>query len=374
MNRNASLDMLRGYALVCIMLNHMPAGILRAGTLTNLAVFDAAELFVLLSGFLVGVVWLKTQATQGLRAAQWRFARRAVQVWLALAVGSVLLALLSGALTSFGLMHTAVWSGYADWLAHDPLAYLGIVLTLWMQPNLVDVLALYVVLIAAVPLALPLLTRRPLIFAALSVGLWLAARPLNAFLPNERDGGGLLFNPFAWQLLFFAGVTMGAFRRPIMDALLPRARIVTAVAGFVAAYSVGMAVLWRFGAEGKHVADLMWHAVGTVDKWTLDWVRLVSVLAWAWVVAVPLARPLARFSATLPGRALATTGRGGLVSFVACVLLSLLGDALSTNFMQSDTAWRLTVDLFVIVALWLVAAAWLNRDRILPAGAARASG
>ena len=43
MSRNATLDMLRGYALVCIMLNHMPAGILRAGTLTNLAVFDAAE-------------------------------------------------------------------------------------------------------------------------------------------------------------------------------------------------------------------------------------------------------------------------------------------------------------------------------------------
>uniref|UniRef100_UPI00289A02FA OpgC domain-containing protein n=1 Tax=Paracoccus sp. TaxID=267 RepID=UPI00289A02FA len=57
MKRIAALDMLRGYALVCIMLDHMPISALRQVTLTNFVVFDAAELFVLLSGFLVGLVW-----------------------------------------------------------------------------------------------------------------------------------------------------------------------------------------------------------------------------------------------------------------------------------------------------------------------------
>ena len=33
MNRIAALDMLRGYALVCIMLDHMPMGVLRNVTL-----------------------------------------------------------------------------------------------------------------------------------------------------------------------------------------------------------------------------------------------------------------------------------------------------------------------------------------------------
>ena len=45
MNRIAALDMLRGYALVCIMLDHMPMGVLRNVTLANFTVFDAAELF-----------------------------------------------------------------------------------------------------------------------------------------------------------------------------------------------------------------------------------------------------------------------------------------------------------------------------------------
>ena len=67
MNRIAALDMLRGYALVCIMLDHMPIGVLRNVTLSNFAVFDAAELFVLLSGFLVGMVWVNTWLTRDLR-------------------------------------------------------------------------------------------------------------------------------------------------------------------------------------------------------------------------------------------------------------------------------------------------------------------
>ena len=93
MRRNATLDALRGYALVCIMLNHIPAGWARQFTLTNFAIYDAAELFVLLSGFLVGLVWIKVEAESGLRTAQWRFVRRAGQVWLALVLGGILLAL-----------------------------------------------------------------------------------------------------------------------------------------------------------------------------------------------------------------------------------------------------------------------------------------
>ena len=103
MNRIAALDMLRGYALVCIMLDHMPMGVLRNVTLANFTVFDAAELFVLLSGFLVGLVWMKVERAQGRLAAQWRFARRAGQVWLALVLGGILLALLSRGLLELGL-------------------------------------------------------------------------------------------------------------------------------------------------------------------------------------------------------------------------------------------------------------------------------
>lgn len=364
--------MLRGYALVSIMLNHMPLGWLRQFTLTNFAIFDAAELFVLLSGFLVGLVWIKVEAREGRQAAQWRFARRAAQVWLALLIGGVALALLSRALFEAGLDHTAVWSQYAVWVIDNPLGYVGTLALMWMQPNLLDVLALYVIVLAFAPITVPLMLRWPLWFAAASVAIWLVAVPLNALLPNHRVEGGLLFNPFGWQLLFHAGVAMGAFRSRFMPVLRRHGGWLTALSVAVTLYSLGMAALWRLGPAGKELADVLWHAVGSVDKWSLDEMRLAAILAASWLVAVPLARPLAWVAATRLGRALAVIGRGGLVSFVACVLLSVLGDAMAANPPDAGIARRLAVDLWVIAALWLVAQLWLGwKARRAPSPAGR---
>lgn len=359
--RIGALDMLRGYALVSIMLNHMPAGWLRQFTLANFAIFDAAELFVLLSGFLVGLAWIKVEAREGRQAAQWRFARRAAQVWLALVIGGVALALLSRALFEAGLHHTAIWSQYAVWVIEKPIGYVGTLALMWMQPNLMDVLALYVILLALAPVLVPRLLRWPVAFAAGSVTVWLAALPLNAMLPNHRVEGGLLFNPFGWQLLFHAGVAMGAFRSRFMPVLRRYGPQLTLLASLVTLYSLGMAMLWRFGADAKWLADQMWSAVGMVDKWSLDGMRLLAILAASWLVAVPLAAALARLAATGLGRALATIGRGGLVSFVACVLLSVLGDAMDLNPAEPSVLRRLAVDLWVIAALWLTAHLWLTR-------------
>ncbi|WP_246026585.1 OpgC domain-containing protein [Paracoccus luteus] len=358
--RIGALDMLRGYALACIMLDHMPLGVLRMVTLTNFAIFDAAELFVLLSGFLVGMVWTKVQARQGLAAAQWRFFRRAGQVWLALVIGGVLLALLSRGLSEAGLVHTAVWFEYGNWVIDNPLGYLGTLALLWMQPNLLDVLALYVILLALAPATVPVLLRWPWRFAAGSLALWAVAVPLNAALPNQRVEGGLLFNPFGWQMLFHAGVAMGLFRHRFMPALRRHAAALTLLAAVVTIYSLGMVTLWRMGPDGKRLADAMWHAVGSVDKWSLDWVRFAAIMAASWLVAVPLSGLFSWAAATGPGRALAVIGRGGLVSFVACVLLSVLGDAMAMTPPGAGWGRLLAVDLWVIAALWLVALVWLR--------------
>ncbi|AUM73741.1 OpgC domain-containing protein [Paracoccus jeotgali] len=364
MKRIVALDMLRGYALIAIMLDHMPISVLRQVTLSNFAIFDAAELFVLLSGFLVGLVWLGIETRQGIRAAQWRFFRRAIQVWLALIAGSVLLALLSRGLFEAGLPHTAVWSEYARWIVEFPLGYVVTLATLYMQPNLMDVLALYVLLLAVVPLTVPLMRRWPLAFAIGSVAVWAFAVPLNAMLPNQRASGGLLFNPFGWQALFHAGIAMGLFREQFMPVLLRHRRTLTVTACVILLYSLAMAQLWRYGPEAKALSKQLWQLVGPVDKWSLDEVRFIAILAASWIVAVPLAQPMARLAGTGAGRAMALIGRGGLISFVGCVLLSVLGDALMNT--PGPTPWgrRLAVDLWTLAALWLVgvgAAAYARR-------------
>ncbi|MFV0410109.1 MAG: OpgC domain-containing protein [Paracoccus sp. (in: a-proteobacteria)] len=374
MKRIAALDMLRGYALAAIMVDHMPIGVLRGFTLSNFALFDAAELFVLLSGFLVGLVWVSIEARQGRSAAQWRFLRRAGQVWLALILGGVLMALLSRGLFELGMPHTAVWSEYARWIIEFPVGYLVTLGILWMQPNLLDVLALYVVLLAISPVLVPILLRWPWAFAAGSIALWWVSIPLNEALPNQRVQGGMLFNPFAWQVLFFTGVAMGAFRTRFMPVLRRHATLLTTISICIMILGLAMAQLWRYGPEAKEIYFLLRDNVtGTIDKWSLNAWRYAAILAAAWLVAVPLARPLAWLAGTAPGRGLAVIGRGGLVTFVACVMLSVLGDALMMPRESTSPGFRLAVDIWTIAVLWLVgeiAARRSARKKTASAGAA----
>ena len=364
MKRIAALDMLRGYALVCIMLDHMPIGVLRNFTLANFAIFDAAELFVLLSGFLVGMVWVKVEAKEGQWAAQKRFLKRAVQVWLALVIGAVILALFSALLFALHLNHTTVWFQYSRWIFEHPLGYLATVALMWMQPNLMDVLALYVLLIATAPVAVPFLLRWPVLALAVSVLVWFFAEPLNALVPNQRPGPGLLFNPFGWQLLFFVGVAMGAFRRQIMPVLLRWRGLVTLVSTGILLFSFTMVIAWRIGLPAKPVSDVLAAISGPIDKWSLDGLRLTAILAASWMVAVPLAGPFAWMAGTRLGEALAEIGRGGLFSFVVCVLLSIWGDAMQMTAPDGTMGiWlRVAMDVWVIVALWAAAATWMRRE------------
>ncbi len=367
MKRIASLDMLRGYALVCIMLDHMPISVMRQVTLTNFVVFDAAELFVLLSGFLVGLVWVKVEAREGLEAAQKRFWRRSYQVWRALILGAIALALLSKLLFMLDLNHTAVWFEYSNMIVHNPLGYIATVALMWMQPNLLDVLALYVLLIATAPLTVPVMLRWPVAFFIASIGFWMVAEPLNALIPNQRPGPGLLFNPFGWQLLFFCGVGMGAFRKEIMARLKPWSFWVSALAWGVTIFSMAIVLSWKVGAIGKPLHDLLYILHGPIDKWSLDGMRLLGVLGASWLVAVPLAHPFDWMANTVLGRALAEIGRGGLWAFIACVLLSIFGDALDMT-VPKDASYsmplRLAIDIWVIATLWAMSASWLRREEL----------
>lgn len=373
MNRIAALDMLRGYALVCIMLDHMPIGVLRNVTLSNFAVFDAAELFVLLSGFLVGMVWVKVEARHGRWTAQKRFLKRAVQVWLALIIGAVLLALFSSLLFALHMNHTAVWFQYSRWIFEHPIGYLATVGLMWMQPNLMDVLALYVLLIATAPVTVPFLLRYPLAALTVSAAIWFFAEPLNALVPNQRPVPGLLFNPFGWQLLFFVGVAMGAFRSQIMPILLRWRGLITAAAVGILLFSLAIVTAWKIGEPAKQVTQFLRIFHGPIDKWSLDGLRLIAILAASWMVAVPLARPFAWMASTRLGEASAEIGRGGLFSFVVCVLLSIWGDALD---MTAPEGWagfavRIGIDIWVMVALWAAAATWMRREIWLAALRAR---
>lgn len=358
MRRLISLDMLRGYALVCIMLDHMPISVLRNATLANFSVFDAAELFVLLSGFLIGLVWLSVEEKQGRPVARRRFAWRAFEVWRALVLGGLIMALLSAGLLALDMQHTAIWHQYAVWVLENPLGYIGVLASMWLQPNLLDVLAVYVLLIASAPLLVPVLKRAPFSFAVGSVVLWWFAPALNMLIPNHR-GGGLLFNPFGWQMLFYSGVAMGLFRARFMPVLRRHNRLLTTVSVVMFVFGAAIVIGVKFGDAALPLRNALKMVYGVIDKWPLDGTRYLAIMAASWLVAVPLAGVSERLADTVIGRALQQIGRGGLWSFIICVMLSVLGDAFQMNPAGQDMWRRLAVDLWVMLALWWLSVMWL---------------
>lgn len=359
MKRIIALDMLRGYALVCIMVDHMPRSVLRETTLGNFSVFDAAELFVLLSGFLVGLVWQTVETKQGRPAAQWRFARRAFEVWRALVIGGMLMALLSAGLLALDMKHTAIWNQYAIWVIDNPLGYLGTLATMWLQPNLMDVLAVYVVLIASAPLLVPVLLRWPLFFAVASLITWWFAPDLNKMIPNHRDNG-LLFNPFGWQMLFYTGTAMALFRHRFMPVLLRYKHLLTALSIGMFTFGAAIVIAVKFGESALPIREALKQVYGVIVKWHLDGTRYLAILAASWLIAVPLSSPMERLAATRFGVGLQQIGRGGLWSFVACVLLSVIGDALQQNPPDQFFLRKLSVDILVVLALWWLSVLWLT--------------
>lgn len=360
MKRLIALDMLRGYALVCIMLDHMPISALRWFTLANFAIFDAAELFVLLSGFLVGMVWQSVERKQGRRTAQWRFARRAFEVWRALVFGGLVMALVSAGLLALDMDHTAIWHQYAIWVLENPLGFFGVLASMWLQPNLLDVLAVYVILLATVPVLVPVLLRHPLSFAAGCFALWCFAPVLNAFVPNHRLGG-LLFNPFGWQLLFFSGIAMGLYRQRLMPVLMQHRTLLTVLSTGMFLFGTAIVVAAKFGDPALPLRDALRLIYGgEIGKWDLDGTRYMAIMGASWLIAAPLARVMERMAASRLGVALQQIGRGGLFSFLVCVLLSVLGDAFQMNPPGQGIARRMAVDVWAMLALWWISALWLT--------------
>ena len=89
-------------------------------------------------------------------------------------------------------------------LIEKPVATLSQGLTLAFKPLNLDVLPLYIVLMAAFPPMLWSMMRFPMAALGASLGMYLLARHNGWNLP-AHPSGGCYFNPFAWQFLFAIG-------------------------------------------------------------------------------------------------------------------------------------------------------------------------
>jgi len=312
--RSIEIDFFRGFALIAIALDHIPASVLSHAMLHNYAFCDSAEIFVFVSGYVSASSWLAIAARRGSAAANQRFWRRGREIYVAY-LGTAALMLLSGAIAVALHVDSPLvgFSGYLRFASH-PFTMLGDVALFRDQPYLASVLPMYVLLVLALPFAMPFARRSPDLALGASFIVWFGGCWLMRWLPDATNMGWA-FNPFAWQAMFMLG---------LMCRLYPLSREFQASKWGNAITVLALVLVIAF-AYIRLFVDVT-PAPGYM-KQNLASLRIVSFGAVAWLAAQAVrAGWIASLARRVP--ALVNVGQQGLVCFVGGAVVSNTVDTL----------------------------------------------
>lgn len=327
--RDIRLDFFRGLALFIIYIVHAPLNPWTDYTPGKFGFSDTAEIFVFCSGAASAIAFGRIFDARGFWAGSARVLQRCWQVYWA-HIGLFLAVLGSMILTDRWLEQG---DAFVRGLHLDPIvsgdtasAIVGL-LSLTYVPGLFDILPLYVVLLAMVPIVMAL--SRISLFAVLAfVGLvWAGGNAGLLELPAEPWSDKVwYFNPFAWQLVYFTGF---ALVRGWLPALPINSRafvaaVVMLVLAVPIAHEATASSWWLAGAIRNALLPL-------IDKSHMGLLRFAHFLLLAYVAA-SLAGPngvnLRRWAdGGLVGGAIVaavtTVGSRALPVFVAGIMLSV---------------------------------------------------
>ncbi len=202
--RDLRLDLFRGIALWLIFLDHIPSNAVSWVTIRNYGFSDATEIFVFISGYTAAFVYGRAMRQHGFVIASARVLKRAWQVYIAhVFLLAIYLAEIAYVANSFDNPLYSEEMGVLDFLKNPDVTIFQALL-LKFKPVNMDVLPLYILLLAWFPPMLWLLLRAPSVAlissAVLYVLMWFFEWNLPAW-----PSGTWVFNPFAWQLLFVFG-------------------------------------------------------------------------------------------------------------------------------------------------------------------------
>jgi hypothetical protein len=308
--REARIDIIRGFSILVILINHLSQVVEFGGihrweipTPTQFGYSTAAELFVMMSGYMVGLVYMArphpVRAIWNRAATLWRY-------------NAVLLAAIVPIALFMSADVRAFWR--LDGFFAAPFAATFRFLTLQDAPRLLDILQLYMKLMLVAPLAILLHRRRPGALIPLSVGLYVLAQILTirhvSGSPTANADGWL--DLLSWQMLFFVPMALGVRRvhERLFRWLDGNRRVFAILAALFIACAIAKACEeaglwtrpdWLTGRYGLHILRLS-HAV-------LMLMLYASALALA-----------GRFVARWPLSAVGAIGRHSLKCFAAGVI------------------------------------------------------
>lgn len=331
--RDLRLDFFRGLALFCIFIDHVPDVRLGAFTIQFTGLYDAAEVFIFISGYTAGLVYGRTLQERGALAATFRIYHRVWQLYVAHVFLFMMFMALVGHMAGALANPLYVEEFRAADFLREPGTAVVMALTLRFQPAFMDILPLYIILLAVLPLFVVGLRTWWPVAVGLSFVVWLTVQLHDGLNfgaypgPNQK----WFFNPLAWQFLFLFGAFLGWARISGRDGWL-NAKWLFVGACVIAALAFALRVNWTLHFFYDPIPALMakslWPALSKQD---LSFLRLVNLLAMVLVVSTLIPRT-ARF---LDGRAawpLVVCGRHSLHIFCLGILLSVIGHLILNEY------------------------------------------
>ena len=325
--RDVRLDFFRGLGMFIILIAHITNNPWTLYIPARFGFSDATEMFIFCSGMASAIAFGAVFARAGFFMGLYRVVYRIWEIyWVHIATFMLTLAAM------FIINRTG-------WFARDEVNALNLapflkasgnqvigLVTLTYVPNYFDILPMYIVILALLPVMVVLSRVNVYLALAASVVLWLAANFSNLNLPAEywfsnNSTRQWFFNPFAWQLVFFTGF---AFMSGWLPAP-PRNRGLAIAAAAVLLISLPFA--WHV-IIGQSDYIKAWRADWRIliDKTDFGFLRYVHFLALAylaWLAAGLAGENLTR-TAFMQGltRILTRVGQQSLAVFASSIVLA----------------------------------------------------
>jgi hypothetical protein len=347
--RDVRLDLFRGLANWLIFLGHIPNSILTWFTTRNYGFSDGADLFVLISGYTATFVFGKIMMERGFVVGATRLLRRVWQLYVAhLLLFFLYLTAVHYLAHRFDDLHLMDQFNVAP-LMNFPVETLSEGLILKFKPLNLDVLPLYIVLMAAFPTVLWFMLRWRNAVMIGSIGLYLAARHYDWNLASY-PAGVWYFNPFAWQLLFAIGAWLALGGAAASRTLL-RSRILFVLSVGFLLFAFAVTLSERIPELQALVPDAVGKVVIPNDKTNLAPYRVIHLACLVFIVVslVPIDWPGLKWRVFEPlircgQQSLPVFCVGLFLSFIAHFVLELGSEGISAQLIVGATGlWMITI-------------------------------
>jgi hypothetical protein len=318
------LYLLIGIAAWFLFIDHVPHNAVSLLTMRNFGFSGAVDLFVFVGGYTAAILYGRMLLERGFVVTATRIFKRLWQLYAAYIVLFVIYINLIGYVARQSAAPELIGEFNVTGIVDHTVRTLIHGLLLRAKPLNLDVLQLFIVLMAAFPLILIGMVRRPTVTVAASIGLYFTARQFDWNLSAFPDGHWYL-NPFCWQLPFVLGAWLALDAPKQARALqkLQNLAILRAAAWLYLLLALVVTVAGKF-PQAAIVPDLLRDLFGPNDRENLTPHRVLHFLALALLFSYMVPRDWSGFRwPTL--QPVIKCGEEWLAVFCAGVFLSFAG-------------------------------------------------